>query len=40
VRVRFAHGDERLWPDLLVAPLVSADVGCVYDALSQLCRGR
>lgn len=40
VRVRFAHGDERLWPDLLVAPLVFADVGCVYDALSQLCRGR
>jgi len=40
VRVRFPRSDARLWPDLIVAPHVSADVGCVYDALSQLCRGR
>jgi general secretion pathway protein J len=40
VRARFAHADARLWPDLLVAPRVLADVGCVYDALTKLCRGR
>jgi general secretion pathway protein J len=40
VRVRFAGGDARLWPDLIIAPHITADVGCVYDPLTKLCRGR
>jgi general secretion pathway protein J len=40
VRVRFARGDPRLWPDLTIAPRITADVGCVYDPLTKLCRGR
>jgi general secretion pathway protein J len=40
IRARFHPGDPRLWPDLLVSPRITADVGCVYDALSKRCRGR
>jgi general secretion pathway protein J len=40
VRLRFARGDPRLWPDLTIAPRITADVGCVYDPLTKLCRGR
>ncbi len=40
VRVRFPTGDTRLWPDLVVAPRIAADVGCTYDPFSKLCRGR
>ena len=40
VRVRFPSGDPRPWPDLVVAPRIAADVGCTYDPLSKLCRGR
>jgi general secretion pathway protein J len=40
VRVRFARSDPRLWPDLTIAPRISADVGCEYDPLTKLCRGR
>jgi len=40
IQARFHRGDVRLWPDLLVAPRVSADVSCVYDALTKRCRGR
>ena len=40
VRVRFARSDPRLWPDLTIAPRITADVGCVYDPLTKLCRGR
>lgn len=40
VRVRFARSDPRLWPDLTIAPRIAADVGCVYDPLTKLCRGR
>jgi general secretion pathway protein J len=40
VRVRFARSDPRLWPDLVIAPRITADVGCVYDPLTKLCRGR
>jgi general secretion pathway protein J len=40
VRVRFARRDPRLWPDLAIAPRITADVGCVYDPLTKLCRGR
>jgi general secretion pathway protein J len=40
VRVAFRSGDARLWPDLLIAPRIAADVSCVYDSISKRCRGR
>ncbi|MGJ4946770.1 prepilin-type N-terminal cleavage/methylation domain-containing protein [Bradyrhizobium sp. HKCCYLS20291] len=40
VRVVMRPGDGRNWPDLLIAPRVRADVGCVYNALTMRCRGR
>jgi general secretion pathway protein J len=40
VRVRFARGDPRLWPDLTIASRIGADVSCEYDPLTKLCRGR
>jgi general secretion pathway protein J len=40
IRVRFPEGDSRLWPDLVIAPRIAADVGCVYDQLTKQCRGR
>lgn len=38
--VTFAKGDTRLWPELVVAPRIAADVGCVYDPLTKFCQGR
>jgi general secretion pathway protein J len=40
IRVRFAGGDSRIWPELVIAPRLTADVGCVYDPLTNRCRGR
>jgi len=40
VKVRFADGDARQWPDLLIAPRIAVDVGCAYDPLTKYCRGR
>jgi len=40
LRVRFARSDPRLWPELTIAPRITADVGCEYDPLTRLCRGR
>jgi general secretion pathway protein J len=40
VRVSFARSDARLWPDLTIAPRITADVSCEYDPLTKLCRGR
>jgi general secretion pathway protein J len=40
VRVTFRSGDMRSWPDLVVAPRVTADVSCVFDPLTMRCRGR
>jgi general secretion pathway protein J len=39
VRTWFPAHDGRTWPDLLVTPRISADVNCVYDALTKRCRG-
>lgn len=39
VRVAFADG-RREWPELVVAPAIAADVGCVFDPLTRRCRGR
>jgi general secretion pathway protein J len=40
IQVRFVEGAPGLWPDLVIAPRIAADVGCVYDQLTQQCRGR
>jgi general secretion pathway protein J len=40
LRVRFATDDARRWPELVVAPRIGVDVGCVYDTLTRRCRGR
>jgi general secretion pathway protein J len=40
MKVRFPQHDTRVWPDLDVAPRISADVGCAYDPLNRGCRGR
>lgn len=38
IRVEFAPGDRRQWPELVVAPRISADANCVFDVVSQMCR--
>jgi general secretion pathway protein J len=38
IRVSFAPGDPRHWPELVVAPRISADANCVFDVVSQMCR--
>jgi general secretion pathway protein J len=40
IAVSFPPGDTRIWPELIVAPRIGADVGCVYDPLTKQCRGR
>jgi|SRR5581483_3948016 len=40
VRVVFRSGDSRLWPDLVIASNIAADVSCVYDTITKRCRGR
>jgi general secretion pathway protein J len=38
--IRFSEGDTRHWPEFIVAPRITADVGCVYDILTKRCQGR
>lgn len=40
IHVQFPSGDTRLWPELVIAPRIAVDVGCVYDPLTKQCRGR
>ena len=40
IRVGFPEGDRRLWPDLIVAPMVTVDSTCIYDPIRKNCRGR
>lgn len=40
LRVQFFANDAREWQDLLIAPRINADVGCIYDLLTKQCRGR
>jgi general secretion pathway protein J len=40
VRVAFAEDDRRVWPDLVVAPELTADQSCLYDPVTRHCRGR
>lgn len=38
--VELPPGDLRAWPGLVAAPAISMDADCLYDAVSQGCRGR
>ncbi|WP_298363027.1 prepilin-type N-terminal cleavage/methylation domain-containing protein [uncultured Bradyrhizobium sp.] len=40
IRVIAAPGVPELWPDLLIAPRIQADVACVYEPITMRCRGR
>lgn len=40
VRLDFAEGDRRSWPELIVRPASMVDVACVLDTETALCRGR
>ena len=40
VRLDFASDDFRKWPEFIVAPRIAVDANCVYDALTQGCKGR
>jgi general secretion pathway protein J len=40
VRIAFPDHDQRLWPELIVAPRITADVGCSLDPLTHRCQGR
>lgn len=37
IRVRMRFRDGRAWPDLVVAPQVGADTGCIWDNLLNRC---
>ena len=39
LRVIFASGDARLWPELFMAPRISAEADCTYDVATKSCRG-
>ena len=39
-RVGFPARDGRVWPDLIVRPMLDVDGACVYDPVSKGCRGR
>jgi general secretion pathway protein J len=38
IRVTFPKNDPRLWPELFVAPRISAEADCTYDAATGTCR--
>jgi general secretion pathway protein J len=40
IRVRFAAGDGRWWPDLMIRPMATIDSDCVLDVKTGGCRGR
>jgi general secretion pathway protein J len=41
IRLRAALDDKSAkWPDLVIAPRISADQACVYDQLTKYCTGR
>jgi general secretion pathway protein J len=40
VETRFPESEGGNWPDLIVSPRTTADVGCVVDRLTMRCQGR
>ena len=39
LRVTFPKGDNRVWPELFIAPRISAEADCTYDPTTKSCRG-
>jgi general secretion pathway protein J len=39
LQATFVDGSQ-VWPDLMVAPQIDVDVGCIYDPLTKYCQGR
>lgn len=40
VAIKFSDETNYLWDDLVISPKVDVDVSCVYDPLTQYCKGR
>lgn len=40
IRAKFVRGTGAVWPDLVIAPRIEADVGCTIDFLTKNCQGR
>lgn len=38
LRVSFAAGDTRRWPELIVSPRITDDANCAFDVVAQRCR--
>ncbi|MBL6940379.1 MAG: prepilin-type N-terminal cleavage/methylation domain-containing protein [Alphaproteobacteria bacterium] len=39
VRVTFPEDDPHVWPELFIAPRISAEADCTYDPTTRSCRG-
>lgn len=39
IRVTFPKDDGRAWPELFIAPRISAEADCTYDPATKSCRG-
>ncbi len=37
IRIRIRFSDGQVWPDLVVAPVIGQDTGCVWDDLANRC---
>lgn len=40
IRVEFADRKSDLWPELIIAPRITADAACAFDAVTKYCKGR
>lgn len=42
IRIRAASAGPGVvpWPEMIIAPRIAADAGCVYDPLTKFCQGR
>lgn len=40
VAIKFLNETNYLWDDLIISPKIDVDVSCVYDPLTQYCKGR
>jgi general secretion pathway protein J len=40
IRLRVQRRNAEPWTDFTIAPLIEADVGCVFDLLTRRCQGR
>ena len=40
IRIKFNDSNPYAWPDMLIAPRIDVDAGCMYDALTRYCAGR